>query len=224
MDRPDPRNAGRVDVVVVLARGESLRYGSPKPLARHGTDPRPLLRRVVQGYVDGLGAPVVVATTAGLRDACRACVADLAGVRVSAGPAGGDTARTLGLVWPLLADLSPPCSHVWAHPADLPWVRRRTLAQLQRVSGDAPGRVVRPSWGGRPGHPVVMPAGLLASLAAQAVRARGPWRDLLASEMNKGRVAPLLSVPVADPGVVLDLDEPEGACRAAPERGPGHDA
>lgn len=198
--------AARREAVVILCRGESRRLGRPKALASTGTDPRPLLRRVAELYVGCLDAPVLVVTFEELRPACAALVADLTSVAVVGGTPGGDTARTLGLAWEHLRRREPPCSHVWVHPVDLPLVGPRTIAQLGAVSAAAPSRVVRPTWAGQPGHPVILSAALLESLAPVALGWPGPWRELMQPAVADGRVAPPLTVAVADPGVVLDHD------------------
>lgn len=199
------------DVVVVLARGAGRRFGGPKALARVGGDPRPLVRRVADLYVAVLDAPLLVVTTADLREAVATAVASVPGATVLGAAGGGDTARTLGLAWEWLAAHAPRCERVWAHPVDVPRVAPRTLGQLARVAAAQPGRVVRPVWAGRPGHPVVVPAALLADLAAAARAADGPWREVLAAAVAAGRAQSALAVDVADPGVVLDHDEPDGS-------------
>jgi CTP:molybdopterin cytidylyltransferase MocA len=196
----------RREAVVILCRGESRRLGRPKALASIGADPRPLLRRVAELYVGCLDASVLVVTFEEIRQACEALVADLTTVRVVCGSDGGDTARTLGLAWDHLRRLEPPCSHVWVHPVDLPLVGPRTIAQLGAVSAAAPSRVVRPTWAGQPGHPVILPASLLGLFAPEALRWPGPWRELMQPAIADGRLAPPLTVAVADPGVVLDHD------------------
>lgn len=196
----------RREAVVILCRGQSRRLGRPKALAPVGTDARPLLRRVAELYAGCLDATVLVVTFAELRPACEALVADLTAVRVVCGSVGGDTARTLALAWEHLRRLEPPCSHVWAHPVDLPLVNPRTIAQLQAVSAAAPRRVVRPTWAGQPGHPVILPAPVLELLAPEALHGTGSWHGLMQPAVAEGRVARPLNVTVADPGVVLDHD------------------
>lgn len=210
MEATEPRH----DVLVVLCRGESRRYGAPKALATVGDDPRPLLARVVSLHRQAGRNRLLVVTTAGLADACAGCLATVAEVEIVAGPDGGDTALTLALAWDHLAATSAAVTHVWAHPVDLPRVGIRTLRQLAAVSAAAPGRLVRPAWDHRPGHPVVLPAKVLARLAPEARDWQGPWRTLLDAAVASGRCAPPLLVTVADPGTILDLDTvppPDGA-------------
>ena len=198
----------RREAVVVLCRGQSRRLGRPKALACTATDPRPMLRRVVELYAGFFAGPVLVVTTEALRQDCTALVADLPAVRVAGGPAGGDTARTLGLAWDDLRRLVPPYTHIWVHPVDLPLVGPRTLAQLGAVSAAAPTRVVRPTWAGQPGHPVILPVSVLCLFAPEAHLSAGPWRDLMQAAVVEGRLAPPVTVAVADPGVILDHDGP----------------
>lgn len=227
----DGGTGSRCDVAVVLCRGASRRYGAPKAFAVAADDPRPLLARVVdlyrdRGVVGGAFAGILVVTTADLADGCRERLADRSRVKIVTGPPGGDTALTLALAWSALAvpgptGAGPDVTHLWAHPVDLPRVAASTLVQLARASAAQPGRVVRPWWDGRPGHPLILPAGLLARLAPVAAQADGPWRELLAAEVAAGRSPPPLPVSVADPGVVLDLDEPERGCADPGHGGPG---
>ncbi len=201
---PDP--ASRRDVVVVMCRGESRRFGGPKALAVLDDDPRPLLRRVVDLHAGTGYAPVVIVTTGELAPGCAALVANLPDVRVTTAPGGGDTARTLAAAWDVLAELAPGWSHAWLHPVDVPTISAATLAQLAVVSGLMPDRQVRPGWNGRPGHPVVLPARVFAELLADARTSPGPWRVVLEGAVRAGRVPGPVTVAVADPGVVLDHD------------------
>ena len=209
------------EVAVVLARGAGRRFGAPKALATVGGDERPLVRRVAALYAEraaatGAGAErmaVLVVTTAALRAACESALAGLPDTTVLGAPGGGDTARTLGLAWEWLAARAPGCARVWAHPVDVPRVAARTFVQLARVAAAQPTRIVRPAWDGRPGHPVVVPGAALAALAPAALRSEAPWREVLAVAVAEGRVGPAVVVDVADPGVVLDHDEPDEGTR-----------
>ncbi len=207
---PETAGPGPDDVAVILCRGASRRFGAPKALATVGDDPRPLLRRAAAVYEGtGLGLLLVV-TTAALAEDCRACLAGTGTppAAVAAGPGGRGTALTLALAWAWLdaRGLRPP--RVWVQPVDLPRVRRRTLEQLAVVAARAPDRPVRPAWAGQPGHPLLLPFALLERLAPAAGRAAGSWRDFYSGEVAAGRAPAAHDVPVADPGVVLDHDEP----------------
>lgn len=202
MTDPVPRR----DVVVVMARGESRRFGGPKALAVVPGDPRTLLRRVVDLYAGTGMKPILVVTTAGLAPGCAATLAGLDDVRVVTAPGGGDTARTLAFAWDVLAADAPDWTHAWVHPVDVPDVAPSTLAALGEASSRAPDRQVRPQWRDRPGHPVIVPASLLGGLLDQALESTAPWREILAAAVAAGRADAPVTVAVADPGVALDHD------------------
>jgi CTP:molybdopterin cytidylyltransferase MocA len=204
MSTPEP--AARRDVVVVMARGESRRFGEPKALAVLPGDPRPLLLRVVDLHAGTGRSPILVVTTHRLGPDCGAALAGVPGVRVVTASGGGDTAQTLAFAWDVLAEEAPNWTHAWVHPVDVPEVALPTLAGLGEVSRQWPDRQVRPVWNGRPGHPVVVPASLLGALLEQARVSAAPWREVLAAAVDAGRVAAPVMVPVADPGVALDHD------------------
>ncbi|MBM4129457.1 hypothetical protein FJ250_00295 [bacterium] len=209
---PEPTGPGPDDVAVVMCRGESRRFGAPKALAIVDGDPRPLLLRVAAGYRRGGVGLLLVVTTPALAPDCLGCLTDAAlpPLAVATGPAGGGTARTLALAWTWLAAAGRRPARLWVQPVDLPHARRRTLMQLALVADANPGRIVRPTWGGQPGHPLVLPFALLTGLAPAAADAPGSWQDFYADEVAAGRAPAPVPVPVADPGVVLDHDEPAG--------------
>lgn len=209
----DSAGPGPQDVVVVLCRGASRRFGEPKALAAVGGDPRPLLARVAGAYDATAAGLLLVVTTAALEPGCRACLrrATARPFEVVAGPEGGGTARTMAAAARWLEERGAAVGLVWAHPVDLPRVRARTLSQLARVAAAWPGRAVRPVWGSVPGHPVVLPWALLAGMSREAGQSEGSWRDVLAAAVARGHVPWPVEVRVADPGVILDHDEPDGA-------------
>lgn len=201
-----PEPAARRDVVVVMARGESRRFGEPKALAVLPGDPRPLLRRVVDLYAGTGMSPILVVTTDGLGSGCRDLLAGMPDVRVTSAAGGGDTAQTLAIAWEILAAEAPGWTHAWVHPVDVPEIAPATWHELGGASAQWPDRQVRPAWEGRPGHPVVIPASLLGTLLDQARASTAPWREILAAAVAAGRVPAPVTVPVADPGVALDHD------------------
>jgi HD superfamily phosphohydrolase YqeK len=85
-------------------------------------------------------------------------------------------------------------------PADIPLVKSRTVASLIKAHRGG-GRAVAPSFLGKTGHPVLLPRELVSDLLAYG--GDGGLREFL---RRSGGVAPL---PVADQGVLLDMDHPE---------------
>ncbi|MBK7671477.1 MAG: NTP transferase domain-containing protein [bacterium] len=223
MTGADVDAVARCDVAVIMCRGSSRRFGSPKALACVGNDPQPLLRRVVDRFTGRFAGGIIVITTGDLEARCRSALEGVPDVIVVAGPAGGDTALTLALAWEHLTALAPTCTHVWAHPVDVPDISAKTLVQLAGVSESRPERAVRPTWSGTPGHPLVLPVATLGLLAPEARTWTGPWRALMEQAVAEGRISAPVLVAVADPGVVHDHDEPGATGGAAASGGRNDD-
>lgn len=87
--------------------------------------------------------------------------------------------------------------------ADMPFVQVATLKSLIARAGQAPAstRVVRPSYRGELGHPVLFNGALLSALCATS-------GDVGARPVAQAHKRHTLVVDVADPGVVRDIDEP----------------
>lgn len=203
---PGPDPARRCDVAVVLARGESRRFGEPKALAVLADDPRPLVRRVVDLYAGPGWTRIIVVANESLGGGVTALLREVERVTVVMAPGGGDTARTLAEAWDALGTATPGWTHAWVHPVDVPVVAAGTLAVLHETTVRNPDRQVRPTWRGAPGHPVIVPAPLLGALLADAQASTGPWRDVMCAGVAGGRVEAGIEVPVADPGVASDHD------------------
>lgn len=195
----------RHDQVVILARGRSRRMGRAKGLLRC---PRPsrtsFLAAVVAGY-RSLGLCGLVVTTPALVEAYAAEIPAASGFRVVDGPAGGDTARTMWRSWSVGGRRA---THLWAHPVDLPLVQPSTLFRLGRASRRFAGHVVRPTWRGQPGHPVIVPTTVLEAPLTAALWRRAPMREVLALAHKLGHIEAPRLVAVGDRGVVQDFDRP----------------
>ena len=101
--------------------------------------------------------------------------------------------------------------------ADMPWVRSDHLDLLIRAfEADAARPICVPTHQGRRGNPVLWPVRHFAEIAAL----RG---DAGARALLEVHAAEVCSVPVADPGVVLDVDTP-AALAAARGRDGGRSA
>jgi CTP:molybdopterin cytidylyltransferase MocA len=86
-------------------------------------------------------------------------------------------------------------------PVDCCAVSQDTLKRLLSASRRAPGRVVYPVFNGAPGHPPLIPAGVLSSIGE--FDGEGGMRAYL-SRFRR------LDVRVDDPGAAADMDTPEG--------------
>ena len=197
----------RQDLAVIMARGASRRMGRPKGLCRLSGLAQSFLPTLVAVYRQ-LEMPILIVTNRQDEAAYRAAVTADADVAWCAADGAGDTAETARLAW----RIRPDASHYWLQPVDMPLLQPATLAILQKATCTAPGRIVRPVCEGRPGHPVVIPEPVLRTLLPQpgedANAAPGPLRDLIDAAVADERLAPPLTVAVADTGTVTDYDEP----------------
>jgi CTP:molybdopterin cytidylyltransferase MocA len=161
----------------------------------------PALRRVVHAAWSGGALPIVVVAaqaTGPLADA----VADLPVTldRPAASAPGiawfvsGQRAAvaavseaTAGLLWPF--------RHVWVDP--------ETVTSLVEAHGVTPEAIIRPSYGGRAGFPILLPVALIERLAAQAPR---HGEEAVAALIAEG--AAHRTLELGDPGIVFDIGTP----------------
>jgi nicotine blue oxidoreductase len=176
---------------VVLAAGGSARFGTPKQLAL--LDGRPLLEHALATAARAPVGPVVV-VLGREADAVLERV-ELHGARpvVCARWAEG---QAVSLACGL-AEL-PDCEAVAVLLGDQPRVRAEAVARVVAARGGG-ALAVRASYGGVPGHPVVLERALFARLHA----ARGD--DGARAELAR---APVTTVPCDDLGGGEDVDTP----------------
>lgn len=88
-------------------------------------------------------------------------------------------------------------------PARMTWVGPETVTSLIEAHGTDPDTILRPSWDGTPGWPVLLPLAALPALRAVAPDRMPPdvIDDLVAAR-------PARTVEVGDPGVQLDVETP----------------
>ena len=86
-------------------------------------------------------------------------------------------------------------------PARMTWIGPETITSLIEAHGADTGALLRPSWHGDPGWPVLLPAVHLAALRAVAPDRMPP--DVIA---DLAAAVPSRIVEMGDPGVVTDVD------------------
>ena len=96
-------------------------------------------------------------------------------------------------------------AHVFVGLADMPFVEATTLRRLRSLAG--PGRIVRPMFRSRPGHPVGFAEDHFEALS----RLRG---DEGAREVVAANPRALVTLWTDDPGVTHDIDQPPAAASA----------
>lgn len=179
---------------IVLAAGRSRRAGRFKPLA--ATDAGPLVRRAASGLRERC-SEVLVVTGHRAMEIDRA-LAGLDGVRTVPGP--DPDGPMFGSVRAGLAAAGDADGYVLL-PVDCLAVDAALLdALIAAWRADGGTRAAVPEHAGRGGHPVLLPAAVRAAAAAAPPHAslRHVIADLGA-----------LRVPVDDPDVLTDLDQPE---------------
>jgi molybdenum cofactor cytidylyltransferase len=161
-------------------------------------DGEPLVRRVARSFVEAGFSEVAVVLDPLASDVAAAL--DGLGVLVAANPRPED--GMLSSAQAGLSSLSTGCGRVALTPADLPGltapVLRRLLANLPAA---APGSVVVPSSGGRRGHPLFLPAGLVPRVLSW-----DPVRRL--SDILREPDVAVLEIPGFGPEVLRDVDVP----------------
>jgi CTP:molybdopterin cytidylyltransferase MocA len=91
---------------------------------------------------------------------------------------------------------------IW--PARMAWVDPETVTSLLQAHGMDPGRLLRPSWQGRAGWPVLLPMSRVADLAwVPPTAVPDEAMDILVR-----RGVPQRTIDLGDPGVVIDIETP----------------
>ena len=177
---------------IVLAAGLSSRMRAFKPLLEG--EGKSMVCRVVE-LMQSTGADPVVVVTGHRREELEG---HLAGSRVKFvhNPDASSTQQLESLKL-ALAQLPPECGRVLVSPADIPLVQRKTVERLLAEEGD----FIRPYWGGRTGHPVVLSARMIPYVLCYT----GP--DGLRGAVCTGSFQ-VRDVPVEDQGILMDNDTP----------------
>jgi molybdenum cofactor cytidylyltransferase len=191
---------------IVPAAGRSERMGRPKLLLSIGGEP--LIHRLVTALRDGgVMRVIVVAPPAAAPDGPQvAALAEQAGaevvVPVSRPPEMRDSLE-LGLE--RLSQNSPP-DRVMVTPADTPGITRELVARLLDAAASHPGGVVIPCFGGRRGHPIVLPWTLAAEI--RELPSGAGLNALVARHGHR-----VFELAIDDAGAVSDLDTPDDLAR-----------
>jgi CTP:molybdopterin cytidylyltransferase MocA len=161
---------------------------------------RPAVRRAVESAWAGGATPVVVVSydvdgaVAGALAGSPAILAEPA--PAESGPVG-QMARGISVALASVADTEGAL--IW--PGRMTWVDAETVTSLIEAYGPRRGSVLRPSYNGEAGWPVLVPAQHVATLAAL-----GPSLmpdDLMSSLF--GAVAGSSLIDTGDPGVIHDI-------------------
>jgi molybdenum cofactor cytidylyltransferase len=183
-----------VGAVVLAASPES---------ALADADGSPAVRRIADAAWAGGATPIVVVSF----DPDGSVAAALAGAAVTLaepappeqGPAaqmarGADVARA--------EIVETDAVLLW--PARMTWVGPETVTSMIELHGTSPGVLLRPTWEGDPGWPVLLPLTALPALRAVAADRMPP---LVVDDLIAAGIADRL-VALGDPGVAIDRTTP----------------
>ena len=195
----DRERAGIAAILLAAGRSRRMR-GTDKLLARVGG--RPLVRRAAESLAASVD-PLLLVVGPDSSDLSAALEGVLHTRVVHPGAAEGMGSSLAAGV----RALPPGTGGVLVALADMPFVRPETVAFLVRAAAAAPERILRPVHHGRPGHPVLWPAWSFPALAE--LQGDQGARGLL--QVHEDAVD---LIPIADPGVVQDIDTPAALARA----------
>ena len=186
--------------------------GTPKALVE--LDGEPLVRRALRVLVDGGAAPVAVVVGARAAEVRALLPAGVTAVEAPDWASGMGASLRAGLT--ALADLAGArdAGAAVVHLVDLPGVPAAAVARLRAVAS-GPAALARASYGGRPGHPVLLGRAHWAAAAAAASGDAGA----------RGYLAGRTDVRLVECGDLAgrpgDVDTPEQLAAFAARRVPG---
>jgi molybdenum cofactor cytidylyltransferase len=184
---------------IVLAAGESRRFGSPKLIVDVGGEP--MLNRAIRCLLDGGVCDVVVVVSAPI-DLGRVPLLGDRRVRSVTNP---DAARGM------FSSIQAGCAAAEGSgpllilPGDMPFVRSGTVAAVLAAYA-ASRQIVSPRFAGKRGHPIALPP----ALRSEILRADpGTSLNVLLTPHENQRVY----VDVDDGGILRDVDRPADLAR-----------
>lgn len=186
-------------VIVLLAAGESRRYGSPKQLAL--VDGEPMLRRAARTAL-AAGVPVLVVLGA-QADSVRAALDGLSLHVVHCADWAGGMGCSLAAGAQAVTRLFPNASGLLLCLADQPLIEAAVLIQLLHRHHQVPQKILACAHGNAAGPPVLFPRDCLAELA-QWSGADGA-RTLLQRESHRVDRCLLDVGPDVDTPAALDI-------------------
>ncbi len=186
---------------LILAAGRSSRMGEFKPLLPLGKET--VIERVISLFQEAAVAEILV--VAGFGAERLIPVVERCGARWTVNE---DYDR--GMFSSLQAGvrrLAPSCEAFFVLPADHPFVRPETVLSLMSAFRSGKGKICRPSYQKRWGHPPLIPAALVPAILS--FDKPGGLRGLLSR--YEGQTA---TVECDDPGILTDMDTREDFARA----------
>jgi molybdenum cofactor cytidylyltransferase len=190
---------------IILAAGQSSRMGRPKALLLTRPDGPTFVAQLADTLLQG-GAPDVLVVG-------RADDADLGREVEALGPAvrlvankNPDQGQLSSLIAGLNAADRPGVTGVLVTPVDAPLIKRSTVAALLSRFSSSRAPVVRATYRGRHGHPVIFGRGVF-----DALRRADPSQG--AKAVVRAHSTTRIDLDTDDPAVVHDIDAPDDYAR-----------
>jgi CTP:molybdopterin cytidylyltransferase MocA len=184
-------------IAIVPAAGKGERFGGGKLLT--AVDGVPMIERTVRSLLDGGVASVVVVLAPDSDVAAAGPKIPALGDRRVRSVINSDPSR--GMFSSIQAGLQTVVDRtnvILVLPADMPFVRAATVGAILTAARQS-AEPMSPTYNGRRGHPLALPACLRAALLA--VDPRESLNDAL-----RVLTLPRQELPVDDPGILRDID------------------
>ncbi len=182
---------------ILLAAGSSIRFRSPKALARIGN--RTIIERLLTTLLETKVSEIIVVLGADA-DAIQSLLPQNPRLKIILNPD-----HTLGQTSSFkagLAAVSSDAEGVLLFPVDTPFIKHKTIRVLMEVFSKNPFLIVVPTHENKKGHPPIFSRKLFQEF--NDLKNSDPISNIL-----RAHEAETLKLPVADEGVVLSLNTPE---------------
>lgn len=181
---------------VILAAGRSTRMEQFKPLLKIGD--QTIIERSISMFKDA-GIHDIRVIVGHSQDQIEP-VLKKAGVRIVVNR--NNSPEMFSSVIVALESLEPEVQSIVLLPGDVPLVRPWTINYLLKQHEKEPCSIIVPSFQGKRGHPVIIPAELADTI--RGWKGEEGLRGALNSLKDK-----LVTIPVADANILFDMDTPE---------------
>jgi molybdenum cofactor cytidylyltransferase len=179
---------------ILLAAGESKRFGSPKPLAKMG--PKTIIETMTAGLLKTQLLETIVVLGAYAQDISPFIAGDpQIKIALNLNYQNGQTSS----VKAGLSCVSPQAKGIMLLPIDIPLVKNITIDRLIETFFNRNPLILIPTFDGRKGHPPIFSAKLLKKL-------RSLKDDEPLTTVGNKHVDETLLFPVDDEGVVLSFN------------------
>ena len=182
---------------ILLAAGESKRFGSPKPLAKMG--PKTIIETTVAGLLKTQLLETIVVLGAYAQNISPFITGD---PRIKIGLNSNYQNGQTSSVKTGLSYLSPQTKGIMLLPIDMPLVKNITIDRLLEIFLDRNPLILIPTFNDRKGHPPIFSVKLLKEL--QSLKDDEPLYTIGNQHADQ-----TLLFPVDDEGVVLSFNTPE---------------